>query len=347
MASSYILQDEIDNANRFGELEPVLNVGGSTNQPACTIATICMNTMLAEYPWKWNSVVLPQFYTNSWQQDYAIPGLTTLSWLTDGIVVNINSNSLPKPWAYVEVNRYQGQRTASYLSSPFYSMPLFTANWLPNSSLYYGTWGASNSGNATLGNNPGPHVVITQPLGQNSMPNNPVLQVRDPNGNLQVVTTYGTCGSGTPTWPAASSPAGTTTADGTVTWTVVDPTGQGIRVDPVPSQSGVVWQFNLIGQNQPLKFTTLAQSLDPIPDEFEPHFQALFVAQCYRYSPETKIRAKFPLEWQMAKESLQLARSKSDRERDEVGFVPAQGIMTGGLGSGWMGGAWPYNYPIR
>jgi hypothetical protein len=226
-------------------------------------------------------------------------------------------------------------------------MPLFTANWLPNSSLYYGTWGASNSGNATLGNNPGPNVVITNPLGQNSMPNNPVLQVRDPNGNLQVVTTYGTCGSGTPSWPVASSPAGTTTTDGTVTWTVVDPTGQGIRVDPVPSQSGVVWQFNLIGQVKPLRFTTLDQTLDPIPDEFEPHFRALFIAQCYRYSPEAKIRAKFPLEWQMAKESLQLARSKSDRERDEVGFVPAQGIMTGGLGSGWMGGAWPYNYPIR
>ena len=347
MASSYTLQDEVDNANRFGELEPVLNVGGATSEPACTIATNCMNTFLADYPYKWNSFNLPVFYTNSWQQDYALPGLTTLAYLTDSIVININSTSIPKPWAWVEVNRYQGQRTANYLASPFFNSPLFEANFLPNSSLYYGTWGASNTGNASLGNNPGANVVITAPLGQQSMPNNPITQIRDTNGNLQVVTTYGTCGGTQPSWPAANATAGTTTDDGTVVWTVVDPAGQGIRITPVPSQSGVVWQFNLVGQAKPLKFTSLAQKLDPIPDEYEPHFQDLFVAQCYRYSPEAKIRAKFPQEWALAKESLARARAKSDRERDEVRFVPERGIMSGGLNSSWLGGAWPFNYPIR
>jgi hypothetical protein len=78
------------------------------------------------------------------------------------------------------------------------------------------------------------------------------------------VTTYGTCGLVQPTWPAANAAAGTQTPDGTTVWTVADPQGWGIRILPIPSSTGVSFQFNLIGQQPAIAFTALSQTL-PVP----------------------------------------------------------------------------------
>jgi hypothetical protein len=114
----------------------------------------------------------------------------------------------------------------------------------------------------------------------------------------------------------------------------------------VPSQTGVVWQFNLVGQAQPVRFTSLAQTLYPLPDQYEPNFRMGFIAQCYRYSPEAKIRAKFKDEWQLWLASLQELRAKQDRETEENIFVPDRSIMGGRQGnSRFKGPMWPFNYP--
>ena len=207
-----------------------------------------------------------------------------------------------------------------------------------------------------------------------SQPANPINQIQDANGNLLVLTTYGTEGTSAPLLPANSSPgltvsgagpsftftgvtavdagvsgtysgtiaggasnawaglkvivtgfdnvvnngtflclaststelilantaaavdihAGSATSTASTVWTVVDPYGQGFRVVPVPTQTGLVWQFYLTGQKRPIRFTSLNQTLAPLPDEYEPNFRQMFVAQCYRYSPEAKTRAKIP-----------------------------------------------------
>ena len=350
MASTVTLQNFVDNAQAFGDLAPVLNVGGFSLEPARTAMNDAMNGFLADYPYKFNGFNLPPFYTNSWQQDYAIPGLTTLAWLTRGVCININSSAIPKPWSWVEVGRDQQKSTASILSNSFFASAIFRANWLPNNQLYYGTWGAADTGNATLGNNPVAGSVYTNPLGAPTMPTNPIAQIEDANGNFLVITTYGTEGSAAPL-AAANSPAGTTASGSgaSTVWTVVDPNGQGIRISPVPSQTGNVWQFLLTGQLIPPRFTSFTQTMDPVTDDYEPHLRALFIAQLYRYSSETKIRAKFQSEWQIAMQSLIKARSKSDRERDFYRFITSTSVKSGaGSTSGaYVGPFWPYGGPPR
>jgi hypothetical protein len=348
--STITLQNIADILTTMIDIQPILSVGGYSNLTMLTIANDVMNELCAQsFPWKWNEFELPTFYTNSWQQDYAIPGLTTLASLQRGIVVNINNTSIPKPWGYVQVVREQTQSTATWNGlCPFYNSPLFNANWMLNSNLYYGTWGDANTGNGTLGNNPVSGSVYTSPLGAGSQPSNPITQIIDANGNLLVLTGYGHEGSTAPSAPAAS-PAGTIATPGTgatTQWTVVDPNGQGIRINPVPSQSGCVWQFLLSGQAKPIRFTQLSQTLSPLPDTFEPTFRQGCTAQAYRYSQSSKVVAKFDKEWPLWIRSLVLSREKEDKERDASKFTPARSIVgSGGPQGTWAGAAWPFAGP--
>lgn len=434
-ASTRSLQSIVDRVQNFAELSPVLNVAQSASEPALTIATDVMNAICGtSFPHKWNEIILPQFYTNSWQQDYVLltsagASVTNLSWLQRGIVIDINNTSMPKPFRYVECGRQLPQSTGSLWNSATNS-PLFLVNYFPNNSLYYGTWGAGQNGNGTFGNNPGPGSVYTNPVGATvtaatwssgsggratftltylpnglqagsslvvngvfpiayngswtvvstsdvtptaptvtvtmtsnpgtylaggiignpanlNQPNNPITQIQDANGNLLVLTTYGTEGTAAPTLAANSTPGTTVSGTGATTvWTVADPYGQGIRITPVPCQTGVVWQFNLVAQAIPVQFTSLGQFLTPLPDMFEPNFRAGFIAQCYRYSPEAKIRAKFKDEWALWLASLTELRAKQDRELEENMFTVSRGVMSGNTGrSGGWGGAWPFNGP--
>jgi hypothetical protein len=350
--STTTLQNFVDNALSFGDLNPVLTASGYSLEPGLTAMNDAMNGFLSDYPYKQNEFNLPQFYTNSWQQDYAIPGLTTLSWLQRGTCFNINSTALGKPQGYVQIGRDQQQQTSSILSNNGVNGTCFNVNWLPNNVLYYGVWGDSDTGNPTLGNNPVANSVYTNPIGAGSMPANPIAQIQDANGNYLVLTGYGHEGSAAPAAPANSLPGVTASGTGaTTTWTVIDAYGQGIRISPVPSQTGCVWQFNLVGQSLPPRFTAtvgFSQTIFPVTDEYEPHLRALFIAQLYRYSSEAKIRQKFATEWELAMNSLKKSRVKSDRERDLYKFVPARSVKSGaGGGGGYAGPFWPFGGPPR
>lgn len=350
--STVTVQDICDLAQTFGDIEPVLNVGGFSKQPALTIANDVMNAICgAPFPHKWNEINLPVFYTNSYQQDYALinpdgTSVITLSWLERGIVININSTSLPKAYRQVECGRQLPQSTGGWWCD--ISNPAFLVNWFPNKTLYYGTWGSGNTGNASFGNNPVAGSVYTNPLTVGNMPANPILQIRDANQNLLVLTTYGAEGSTAPLASVGASPGTVVFGTGATTrWTVIDPNGQGIRILPVPAQTGNVWEFNLTGQLRPVRFASLDQTLSPLPDELEPNFRQGFITQCYRYSKEQKIRDKFTTEWQIWMKDLFETRAKSDREQEENMFVPDRGIMgSGSRRSGWAGAAWPFNNPF-
>ena len=179
------------------------------------------------------------------------------------------------------------------------------------------------------------------------MPYNPITQIRDSNGNLLLITTYGTEGSTAPTAPLNAQPGTTVSGTGATTvWTVLDPNGQGFRILPVPVQTGVVWQFNLVGQRKPVRFMSLNQTLDPLPDEFETHFQMGMIAQLYRFSKEAKVYSKFPAAWKLWLASLDELRSKEDRELEENIFVPDRGILGGNPGRNrFYGPNWPFQYP--
>lgn len=354
-SSTVKLQTIINSTKAMNSLKPQLDVSGSFNSVAFAAANDTMDAIFAvPFPHKWAEMILPPFYTNSYQQDYVLlypngSSVTQLSWLERGTAIDINSTSTSKPYCIVETGRQLPQVTAMWFSYSSLGsgncIPL--VNFFPNSSLYYGTWGDGNIGNASFGNNPVAGSVYTSPLGPISQPANPITQIQDANGNLLVLTTYGTEGTTAPLAPVSAVPGTTFSGAGATTvWTVIDPNGQGIRMLPVPNQTGVVWQINLVGQMLPPRFTTTQQTLAPLPDQFETTFRQGFVAQMYRYSTDSKVRASFKQEWELWTASLVNLRAKQDRETEENRFTPEQGIMSRGGGrGGWAGGAWPFAGP--
>lgn len=247
----------------------------------------------------------------------------------------------------------------------------FSLNYIPDS-VKVGTSLIVNGVTPALYNNSynvvsisGNNVVVTSALNpgvyeaggiignvggpSSSMPNNPITQIKDSNGNFLLLTEYGTEGITAPTAPLNAMPGTLVNrVDATTVWTVLDPFGQGFRILPVPVQTGLLWQFSLVGQMKPVRFTSLSQTLAPFPDEFETHFQMGMIAQLYRFSPQAKVYNKFPQAWHLWLQSLSELRSKEDREMEENMFVPDRGFMGGTSGRNkFAGPLWPFNYPVR
>lgn len=354
--STQTLQQMYDKVVTLGDVKPVIaDVAAYQLEPFVTICSdVYADIVGVAFPHKWNEIKLPIFYTNSLQQDYALinpdgTSVTNIEWLQEGIAVEQSTTAQPKPWGYVECGRHQGQALGGLMQPQNWSWPTFTANLIYNYMAYYGTWGGTNT-DKTFGNNPGPGAVYTDPTANTTGQQlNPITQVIDPNGNLQVVVVYGTCGTSAPTWPPANSAPGTLTQDGTTQWRVVDPNAFAIRIQPVPSQTGVIFQFNIIGQMPAIQFTSLNQTFAPFPDKYLKYFRQGIIAQCYRWSSDPKVQAKFDKNYQIWLKSLNDLRAMEDRELEEYRFVPERTVFSSGVAArtGYIGPLWPFNYPWR
>ena len=348
--SSFRIQDLVDIARTRGDIAPALPTGGAYETVALSCANDAMTAMLAgsekgsPFNFKFNRILIPPFFLNSYQQDYA-SSVVNLGWLESCNAYNTSSTQYPKPERYLEVRRdvmlvsNQTGRGAKI-------------SWMQNDTLTYGTWGQSQILSLTGLQNPGPGVVYTNPAGASAMPANPITQVADAFGNLWILTQYGTCGSTNnpfitnlnPVFPTFPNPSivATTVTDGTVVWTAVDPKGQGFRINPMPTQTGPVWQITPIGQARIAPFVKLIQYLEPIPDDYFSYFKDGFFAQCYRYHPDPKIRAKFQDEYKIWMTSLSRAVSQGSREEDDFGFVPGSNVMDTGWAFNPVNPANPY-----
>jgi hypothetical protein len=349
--SSITLQDLVDDALSLADVAPALATGGFENQPALRIADTVMRAMLTggpngqPYNWKWNRFYVPPFPTISWQQDYFVPNLVTLGWLESCWANEFNITSQPKPKFPMDVVK---DLQSTYIQTGYPGRIC----WLPNNLLLTGTWGATELQTITGQNNPGPGVVYTNPLGSQTQPLNPITQIKDPNGNLWVVTTYGTCGSTEPVWP--KNPAfptlmnptadSTDVQDGTTVWTAINPNGQGFRLSPLPPQQGQVWTINPSAQSRITRFTSLNQSLDPCPDDLYPYFLQGFECEAYRRHPDLKVHSKYAAEYARWMKALDDAVKTFDREQDGFGFVPGQSIMGNSGNYLYVGPANPYSY---
>jgi hypothetical protein len=352
--STIRLQEIVDDAQTLGDVAPALATGGYSEKVALSIANDVMQSIInggpgaQPYNWKWNRFNLPVFFANSLQQDYFIPGLNNLGWLESGWASNINQTSIPKNTFPIEIDK-------DLLVSNMQMGYIGKASWLPNSMLNTGQWGVAPQG-PTAGNpsgqttvpgpgltgmqNPGPGVIYTNPVGQLVTPYNATTIITDPNGNPWCLTTFGTCGSTIPAFP--SFPAfptlrnpniiATTVQDGTSVWTAINPKGQGIRLAPMPPQSGIVWAIQLVGQMLAPRFFSTQQLINPIPDNWEWAFKQGFFAQCYRRNPDSKVRAKFNQENQMWLEALDKSVKQGDREPDDFGFYPGNPMV---MDTGW------------
>jgi hypothetical protein len=177
----------------------------------------------------------------------------------------------------------------------------------------------------------------TQFTGLLNVPNNSNLS---DTGNVKIIPAYPIYQAGN---PSVSSTVATTVTDGTVVWTAINPKGQGFRLNPIPPNSGVVWQVNPVAQMRVPRFSSMQQTLEPIPDDWETFFKNGFYAQCYRHSPDPKVRLKFKDEWALFMQSLDNAVKQGQRETDDFGFYPGNpGVMDTGWAVNPTRPDWPY-----
>jgi hypothetical protein len=325
---------------------------GWAAEPILTIANEVLSRMLAEnMPWIWNRAIVPPFLTVSLQQDYCTQ-LTDIGWLEDSRRVDINNsisnnNGAPKPWFPLETVRYVS-RTSSQ------SVP-FNICFVSNSEAFMGLWS--------------PETVYGCGYGQPMTPRTPIQQFIDANGNILYIDStqlglniespgytgttifppgvypYGTSGSTQPLAPANATP-GTQIQDGSVIWTVANPDGYAMRLDPLPALNGLCWMIETQYQVAPPVLPTLQTSIAPVPN----YMTYLFRAGC---RAQLKIANGLPnaqqeyAEWE---ETLVKALRGADRQQDDFRLYPDNSIMSGG--SPWdipyqnIGAAYPFQ-PVR
>jgi hypothetical protein len=313
----------IDYARLFPWTTASIGVSGYSQEPAISFLDDIVKKIMAKAnPWKWNMIPAPAFYTQPYQQDYptSIPQ-GSMGWLHNCTMIDIN-NATALPPVQPPINCVQNLLPTSQCGYPS------KINWLINSMAITGVW-------------PGPDVTYVNPLvSQGGGPaSNPLTAITDPNGNIQVVTTYGATGSVQPIWPAALSAPGTITQDGGVQWTLIDPNGITFRLDRLATFNSNVWQILPVYQNKPPNIVSLKQTIAPIPDDLSYLVKQGFLAYCYKQVDN----AKFAQEFQQWMQDIQEAMGASDREYQEFGFAPQQslaggGPTTGGYGfPGWQG----------
>src|SRR5260370_34006756 len=107
--STIKLQSIVDDGFRMGDIAPALASGGSSNEPALSIANDVITDMINGTPdgnpfnWKWNRFQPASFLTISHQQDYA-GNSTNIGYLEDCYAVDINNTTTGlKPRRPVEV----------------------------------------------------------------------------------------------------------------------------------------------------------------------------------------------------------------------------------------------------
>jgi hypothetical protein len=331
-SSTIKLQDIVTWLRSFAECVPVLGTSGYTQEPALTFANDCMQKILAQgMDWKWNQAQVPPFITAALQQDY-VTQITNLSWLQwiDRVDINNSTNSgnlAPKPLTNMEVVR-------DLLGTSAQANPA-QACFIPNSQAYMGQWT--------------PSTVIACGYGVASQPATPIQQFVDANGNILYINSailglninspgytntpitlppnspYGTTGTVAPS-AVPNAPPGVTITDNTVTWTVADPNGYAIRVNPLPAQAGLTWLLIPWYQMKAPKITSLQQFIAPLPDEYAYLFRAGMLAMCYDHAGSNKANAQYA-KWE---EQIMTALKASQREQDNAIFYPSEGIMGGG-----------------
>lgn len=303
--STIKLQQVFDTIAAKGVPDPRGNASGFGDQLALDIATQVAADLICErFNWKWNRLQASPFATNSWQQDYPQLAQTKpIGWGEDCDLIDINNTSMPKPLWNVTFRRGLS-RTSSNAGT---RRPMQIC-WMYNSDLYIGEW-------------PGAGVTYSPLIGNQAPKQNPLMSMTDVNGNILIVTTFGTTGQNAPFLPA-NSPEGTTKQDGSVVWTCVSPTSQGFRLDSLPSATGPTYLVKPYYQADPVAFTSFQQTLDPIPDSFSRHFYRGLESEEYIASvnPADKARGvDAKRAWLM---SLVDILKQGDREPNTYGLVP-------------------------
>jgi len=279
---------------------------------ALVIANEVVAEILAEpFNWKWNRIIAPALLTSSLQQDYPT-SIPNLAWIEDAYRIDINNTTNPKPILGIEIVRE--------LLPTSYQMTPQQLSWIPNSEAQLGTWT--------------PNQTYASGIGLNAMPAQPFTAIQDSNGNIQVLSAYGTTATEPPTW---STTVGSVTVDNTAAWTMVDPQAIAFRLSPLPPNTGTLWQVFAIYQMKPPLITSLSQTWAPIPDELAYVYRQGFLAKALKCADDPR----YEREYMLFEALIQKALGSSDREAESYGMYPGRGIQGGTGGEVAPGSPYP------
>lgn len=314
-ASTVSLQAVLDHTVTQGVPSPLNHPSGYGTQLAIDIGDDVMSDLISErFNWKWNRHLAPSIYTNSWQQDYPVPGLNNdLGWLENADRIDINNSSNPKPLTTITARK-------DIPATSFCRGPVTDICWLFNSELKLGSWPGANVTYYPLvtGGNP---VQQNSPMGINI------------GGTILALTSFGTTGATIPAVPPNAA-EGATIQDGSCVWTVCAPTSRGFRVWPLPGATGPVWQIVPRYQALPPTFSTLQQMIDPIPDDQAGHFRKGYKAYALGASPNPADQGRFQPAHQLWISTLLEIKKEADKELNMYGLVPASWPVDG-IYPGW------------
>jgi hypothetical protein len=304
---------------------------GYSTEPLLTLCNEVLCRILDEgMPWKWNRRVFPSFLTVSLQQDY-VTNITDLSWLENAWLIDINnstsnSNGAPKPIRPMEVVRDLVQTSVQ-------NVP-FQLSFAYNNQAYMGAWQAN--------------TVYGCGYGVAQLPKSPIQQFLDENGNILFIDStqlgltiespgytgttiplppfspYGVSGSIQPAADPNATP-GSTVADGTVIWTVADPWGYCLRLNPLPALNGLTWLITGQYQILPPVLQTLQQRIDPIPFSMAYLFRQGLRAALKSFNGSPNAAQEYA-EWE---EVLVKSVRAADRQQENNVLTPTNTILGG------------------
>jgi hypothetical protein len=323
------------------DLNPLMGQSGWTQEPTLSIANDVMQQIFAQdMDWKFNRRNASPILTVGLQQDY-ITNIVDMGWIEKSTLLDINNTSFPKPEFPMEAVRD--------LPRAFRQYRPFQVCWMYNNQATLGVWQAN--------------TLYGSSYGVMSMPNSPIQQFRDSNGNLLFIDSsvlnlspvsagsngpfpafgaaypYGTSGSVAPFAPQFS-PAGTKVADGSVIWTVADPNGITFRLNVMPARNSVAYLVNPVYQMAPPIFTSLQQTIAPIPPAYTYLFRNGFMAEGLEQAGSKKAG----MARQKWIEAMAIALRADDREQNQTTLYPSDSLSSGGGFGGSIGPAWPFGW---
>lgn len=303
--STKSIQSVYDTIVAKGVPDPRMNASGYGDTLALELASQVLAELICDrYNWKWNRATATPFLTNSWQQDY--PQLAQaagpIGWGEDCDEIDINNSVMPKPLWNIKWRRGLSRTNTN-------SWRPMQICWMYNNELTLGFW-------------PGADVVYSPLLTQTAQLQNPLMSMRDANGNILIVTGFGTTGTTAPQL-AANSAEGATVDDGSVVWTCVSPTSQGFRLDVLPSATGPAYQLIPYYQLDPPVIISYDQMINPVPDSFSRFFYRGLESECLIASPNPADKSRGEAAKVAWLNALLDSKRQGDRELNVYGLIPA------------------------
>lgn len=325
MANSVTIQSVVDFSRTHGDLYPLVDVGGFSNEPALSLANDTLQELCAQpNAWKFNRVASNILVTQNARQEYQFAGASAFTNRYGASIGLASTPAITQSGFTVTVNTLQdhnfsagetvfmtGNTTAAYNST-------YTEG--PTSSGWSGGWTILTTPTARsftfthassgLGNSGAAGITDFAWLESAEMYD---TRATDPNTKRWQMEAVRTMKRSSDAGSRPNKIAVLSESGGILV----------IRVTPVGNE--VVWGITLNYQAKPPLKTSLQGNWAPFPDEFGFVYRQAFLARAYRYMNHRRA----DLEGARAAAQIAKAMARDDNEAENQYVTPEVSLMDG------------------